>query len=107
MAVPAADELTRRQILFREVNERVLEVIDSDTPEIETIDFLCECSSDDCIEVIALTNEEYEAVRSSGTRFAVVPGHETSDAEKVVFRGDHFIAIEKTARPDLALAADP
>lgn len=106
-ALPASEkELTRRQILLREVNERVHDVMPAGSPAADATDFLCECSGE-CTETVALTDEEYEAVRSSGARFVVVPGHETPAVETVVAREAHFLVVENTVQADLALADDP
>ena len=63
--------LVRSQILFREVNERVLESVGSLEGPLE---FLCECSNEDCIETVALHLEEYEAIRSHPNLFVVTAG---------------------------------
>jgi hypothetical protein len=56
------ERLARNQVLFREVNERLREIVgDSATPS----EFLCECSKTDCTETITLDADEYEGVRSS------------------------------------------
>jgi hypothetical protein len=38
---------------------------------------------------------EYEALRKDGTRFAVVPGHEVPDIERVVERHQAYWVVEK------------
>jgi len=42
-----------------------------------------------------LTRPEYEAVRSEPTRFAVLPGHVFSRAERVVEEHDGYLTVEK------------
>ena len=56
--------------------------------------------------------EEYEALRSDETQFAVLPGHERAGEDEVLVRTDRFVVVSKdgpggvgTARavPTLAL----
>jgi hypothetical protein len=90
--------LGENEALFREVNERVAEVAEEfleigarDTP----VEFSCECGAADCTEQMPLTLVEYEAVRAEPTRFAVVPGHEVLDIERVVDRHPNYLVVEK------------
>ena len=110
------DEATKERIagneaLFREVNERVQEDdrerVEASSPEARW-DFLCECGADRCNEPVALTASEYEAVRSSPVRFAVLPGHEDLQLARVVERNERFVVVEKEpGEQDVALATDP
>ena len=59
------------------------------------INFSCECGDTACTEQIAMTVGEYEAVRSEATQFAVVPGHEAPDIERVVSRHPAYFVVEK------------
>jgi hypothetical protein len=97
--VSARDErLAGNEALFREVNERVAEVAErfvADDTGGSRYDFNCECGDRACAEQIALTMAEYEAVRAEATRFAVVPGHEVPDIERVVERYPTYLVVEK------------
>ncbi len=98
------DRLVRNQILFREVNERVREVVDGEDGRIE---FLCECSNPDCIETLVLTNAFYEHVRSRATLFVLAEGHERLEVERVVDRGPGYVLVEKHVGADLLRESDP
>jgi hypothetical protein len=93
------------------VNERIKEKTQSfaasepDAPE--HWDFLCECADEDCTEQIQLTLEEYEAIRSDPTHFALLPGHEEPEAEVVLERNGRYIVVEKEVREDLLERTDP
>jgi hypothetical protein len=93
----------RNQVLFREVNERIRQVLD-DWPE--RGEFLCECSNEDCMETIYLTLEEYEAVRerapSSSSR-----GHELGRIERVVGETDTYKLVETIHGAGCATEMDP
>ena len=106
------DARTRRvadnETLFREVNERVKEVnleFAADQPA----DFLCECGRVDCTQPVALTLAEYEAVRRDPTHFAVAPGHEFPDIERVLSQTERFAVVEKVApgAAKIAVERDP
>ena len=89
--------LVRSQILFREVNERVLESVGSLEGPLE---FLCECSNEDCIETVALHLEEYEAIRSHPNLFVVTAGHEIPEVERVIDQGEGYVLVKKTVGAD-------
>ena len=93
------DRLVRNQLLFREVNDRIREVterFDVDHP----IGFICECSREDCTDIVSLAAGEYEGVRSSPTLFVIVPGHETLEVEQVVDVNERFMLVEKIKLTD-------
>ena len=105
------DERARRiaenEILFREVNERVQE-LDARFTSPSTFEIVCECGEDTCFERIEIERGEYEAVRAAGVLFAVVPGHEAEDVERVVEQQDSYKVVEKLPEgARLAEATDP
>jgi hypothetical protein len=97
-------KLVRNQLLFREVNERLRETIGAFEGPLE---FLCECSQEDCIETVGLALEEYERTRSHSNHFVVVAGHERIELERVVDQGQGYLLVEKTVGADAVVKADP
>jgi hypothetical protein len=89
------ERLGANEALFREVNERVAEVAEQFTAGEGPVDFSCECGNRGCAEQIGMTLAEYEAVRAEATHFAVVPGHEVLDIERVVERHPNYLVVEK------------
>jgi hypothetical protein len=87
---------SRNQILFREVNERVRDVVAPLLTAGEEAEFLCECGDDACLEMIRLNLEEYEAVRVTH-RFVMVPGHEDGIGEARVHASGRFAVVETSA----------
>jgi hypothetical protein len=59
------------------------------------IDFMCECADASCTGVLTLTPAEYEKLRSNSRRFAVLPGHEVDDVERVVETHSRYLVVEK------------
>src|SRR5919204_3679446 len=94
--IPAPSDIgskqeSRNQVLFREVNERVREVVAPLLTEGEEGEFLCECGDDACLETIRLDLDEYDAVRVSPDRFVMVPGHEDGIGEETVLENGRFV----------------
>ena len=102
MAVPL-EQFLRHPVLFREVNERVAEVLAAwdDDPNAE---FLCECSNEDCMQTLPLSVAEYKRVRSSPNLFVIVPGHELPEVDRLVEVGERFSFVEKTTHTSLVFA---
>jgi hypothetical protein len=101
----ALERLARNQALFREVNERVLELSNGSFPD--GSDFLCECSREECAETLALSIEEYNGVRARPTAFVIVPGHEIPEIERVVMSSTRYAIVEKTTGTSFAIETDP
>jgi hypothetical protein len=89
------ERLGANEALFREVNERVAEVAEQFIAGETPVNFNCECADRACAEQIPMTVGEYEALRKVETRFAVVPGHEVPDIERVVERHEAYLVVEK------------
>jgi hypothetical protein len=81
----------RNQSLFRDVNERIEELVASSA----FVQFVCECCDDDCVTPLALTVQEYERVRAVGNNFVVAPGHDVPDVEEVVDASDRYVVVAK------------
>ena len=83
------------EALFREMNERVEERVQSVTAGVTTIQIVCECGRLDCTERITLTTTEYEQAHASGDQFTVIPGHAADDVEEIVSGNDRFEIVRK------------
>src|SRR5262249_42654373 len=95
----------RSQAMFREVNERIVELTHRWPAEPQ---FVCECESTNCTETVTLTGEEYEAVRSDPGCFLVAPGHNVPAVEETVRSTDGYLVVRKLGRGhDLAVEFDP
>jgi hypothetical protein len=99
MAIDRNERAARYQSLFREVNERVVELEQDGLQEIVGADGLayavCECANAACHEEIELGMADYEAVRASPIRFFIKAGHEWPDVEHVVAEHDGYVVVEK------------
>lgn len=82
----------RSQVLFREVNKRIREVVAS---EEDASEYLCECNDGCCTATVLLDSHEYERIRTGPNHFVVAPGHELLEVERIVHQTDRFVTVEK------------
>ena len=95
MTVPDIDATVRRELLFREVNERIFDIAGSESDELE---ILCECGDDSCISTLVITVGDYRRVRQETSRFVVCLGHELGHVERVIERTPAHLVVEKIGR---------
>ena len=85
--------LSRNQLIFREVNERVREMADG-APNGKA-EYLCECGDVTCTERIQMVLSQYEAVRARPNAFLMIPGHERLEVERILDTPDGYMIVEK------------
>jgi hypothetical protein len=90
------ERAARNQSLFRDLNERLDEVMrELDSEQ----DFFCECADRECNEMVSVSQSEYELVRSVSTHFVIARGHELPEVEHVVMHSNGgFSVVEKIER---------
>ena len=90
--------IAEHQISFRDLNERIQSAAEG-SPLSGRIPFTCECPDPDCLELLSLTFDEYEAIRQHPRRFFNASGHEVSSveagAEVVLQIRDDLTIVEK------------
>jgi hypothetical protein len=84
-----------RQVLRREVNERICEAGG------QRIEAFCECGLAGCSDRLTVERDDYEDVRRIPTRFLVKQGH-ASEEDRLVGEHDGFVVVEKFGRSGLA-----
>jgi hypothetical protein len=85
--------IANTEAIFRDVNERIAESAQRfAAPEAS---FVCECDDAACTERVDAELDDYEAVRSNGARFLLVPGHADERIERVVKRRRRYHVVEK------------
>jgi hypothetical protein len=103
----AVGTVARRQVVFREVNERIAELTGL-LNETGVNLLICECSDPGCAESLEITPEEYEAVRADPARFVVLRGHQMLEGERVVDGNGRYLVVEKLGvAAEIADAHDP
>jgi len=94
------ERLAQNEVLFRNVNERIIELGDEWNEENEEHDLICECANTNCMAVMRLTPAEYQRLRQDAHRFGVLPGHEIPEIEDVVESNDRYLIVEKHVDTD-------
>jgi hypothetical protein len=97
---PRESRLAKNEAVFREVNERVIEIkeeLGADPRSSELIDgLICECSDHGCLERVGpLTISDYETVRSDPRRFIIAANHQALDVEAVLEMNPTYWVVEK------------
>jgi len=97
---PRASRLAKNEAVFRQVNERVIEIKEALGPDprpFELVDgLICECSDAGCLERVGpLTTSDYETVRSDARRFIIAANHQALDVESVVEMNPSYWVVEK------------
>jgi hypothetical protein len=80
---------------FRELNERLEDRAAGRVRLSDAFEIVCECAREECTERITIAFADYEAVRSSATRFVVVPGHLDPACERLESSDGRYDVVEK------------
>jgi hypothetical protein len=86
-----ARRVASREINGRRVNEAIARGRQTGAPAT----FVCECGRLGCNTTLTLPLEAYEAARAGFESFVLVSGHELSEVERVVDRGDGYVIVVK------------
>jgi hypothetical protein len=109
-SIEVVDERARRigrnEDLFRKVNDQIEGVNEAFGTITGTMSLLCECGELDCLEQIELSLDEYRELRADPTRFAVIPGHEIPDVERIVERRPGYFVVAKSEGEAARLVTD-
>jgi hypothetical protein len=100
----------RTQSLFRDVNERVVEINEAFSLSLPLGDWICECARGDCSERVLLGQSDYERIRADPTLFFVATSeeHVFVDIEDVAERHDgYWVVRKKGVAGELVARADP
>lgn len=73
---PMKVRIGENESLFRSANERIELEAESLGYTGAKVPFVCECPDPSCTDIILLTLDDYEDIRTGPTRFFVVPGHQ-------------------------------
>ncbi|HEY3576511.1 MAG TPA: hypothetical protein VGK68_00790 [Gaiellaceae bacterium] len=92
------ERIGEAQVAFRNANETIQASADR-AAILGNIPFVCECPDGDCMELVQLSFDQYEAIRQHPTRFFNITGHERSSvdrgAERIVVVADELTVVEK------------
>ena len=89
----AEERTARTESLFRNVNERIAESAQHTASD--DVAFVCECGDAECTEKVEAPLGVYEDVRTDGTQFLLLPGHEDEGVERVVEERPRYSIVRK------------
>lgn len=99
---PSKHRREANEAVFRARNEGVKAIIDPVLPGANKSDFklrfTCECSNEYCHDIVELSADEYEQIRTNPRKFIVRPGHQQADIERLVY-SDGYSVVEKVEEP--------
>jgi hypothetical protein len=103
---PARTQARKIVSAWQGYNRRRWEFEKDVLPLDERAPFVCECTSDACLDAVQLTMYELEAAHMCPNWCAVRPGHVLSDdGGRVLLREQHFWVVELTRLPTSDLLA--
>ena len=104
-----AERVARNDAMFREANEEIRAMARRSGME-GLLPALCECADPACTELVQLTPQEYEAVRSNSTWFINLRGHQANAQGwvRVLSENSRFVLVEKVGEAgEIAAQLDP
>lgn len=88
-----AERRARNQVVYRMVNNRILDVNDV-FGEWDHAEFLCECGNPGCEVTVEMSGEEYGTVRARPTHFLTAVAHFEPTVDRIVSKGERFWVVE-------------
>ena len=90
-----AERAARNELLFRAVNEQILQMTERFRAQLSDIDIVCECAVASCVGTIRITAAEFTQMRREEGTFFVLPDHEDPSVENVVGRRNGYVVVRK------------
>ena len=102
------ERIAKNEAVVREINEEIEQARESRLHS-SFMHIVCECGYDRCDEIIGLTKDEYEGIRSDPRQFCVVQEHVIQDVEAIVKETDRFVIVAKREGipAEVAIRTDP
>jgi hypothetical protein len=88
--------VAQAHVMFRDINDQLAQ---KRTHSAKTrMGFLCECADRACIDQVGMTGEEYQRLRASPFRFAVLPDeqHVSIEIEWIASVEDGYWIVEQS-----------
>lgn len=95
----SAERVAKNDAAFRAANEKIRARAE-ERGGLRQIPFLCECAKTDCTEIVWLTPDVYERIRSDPLLFFNAEGHQVygGTAVEVVAEEDGYVIVQKQGR---------
>ena len=85
----------RNELVFRAVNEQIMDVTERFQAELSELDLVCECADPSCTGMVRLEVEEFSEIDQAENAFIVLRGHEDAQVEDVVTERPGYVVVRK------------
>ena len=85
----------QNQMLFRSVNDLMMERVETMGGAVPELDFACECADESCVGKIRLSTLQFLGIESETNQFIVLRGHELPEVEDVIAERKGFLIVSK------------
>jgi hypothetical protein len=85
----------RNELVFRAVNEQIMDVTERFQAELSELDLVCECADPSCTATVRLEVEEFSEIDRAKNAFIVLRGHEDAQVEAVVNERSGYVVVRK------------
>ena len=97
--------IARNEALSREINEGIEDARPAATPG-DNVRMVCECGRPDCSNVIAISIQEYEAVRADPRSFVVDHSDVAPEVEDPIRSTDRYVVVRKRGGTPATIAEE-
>jgi hypothetical protein len=85
----------QNQLLFRAVNEQIVEMTEKFRSDLSDLNLVCECWDTTCTGAARVRLDDYERLDRTGNMLIVLRGHEDLHVEDVVDQVDGYAIVRK------------
>ena len=85
----------QNQLLFRAVNEQIVEMTEKFRSDPSDLNLVCECRDTTCTGTVRVRLEDYKRLDRNGSMLIVLRGHEDRHVEDVVDQVDGYVVVRK------------
>jgi hypothetical protein len=85
----------QNQLLFRAVNEQIVEMTEKFRSDLSDLNLVCECWDTTCTGTVRVRLEDYKRLDRNGSMLIVLRGHENLHMEDVVDQVDGYVVVRK------------
>jgi hypothetical protein len=89
----------QNQLLFRAVNEQIVEMTEKFRSDLSDLNLVCECWDTTCTGTVRVRLEDYKRLDRTGNMLIVLQGHEDLHVEDVVDQVDGYVVVRKRDLP--------
>jgi len=88
--------VARNEAMYRTVNREIEYAAQQlGNGPADELQIVCECGEEGCSETLILTIAEYDHAHRERHCFAVAPGHDNPELERVVEKTDRYVVVAK------------